>query len=35
MKQENANMFPPKSMNSPGGASAINKINLRYRMTKA
>lgn len=34
MKQENANMFPPKSMNSPGGASAINKINLRYRMTK-
>ena len=34
MKQENANMFPPKSMNSAGGASAINKINLRYRMTK-
>ena len=34
MKQENANMFPPKSMNSPGGASALNKINLRYRMTK-
>lgn len=33
MKAQNTHMFPPKSMHNAGGASALNKINLRYRMT--
>ena len=34
MRKENVSIFPPKTMNSAGGAAALNKINLRYRMTK-
>ncbi len=34
LRQENRHMFPPKTVNTPGGASALNKINLRYRMAK-
>ena len=34
MKQENVGTFPPKNTNTAGGASAINRINLRYRTAK-
>ena len=34
LRQQNVHMFPPKSISSAGGTSAINKINLRYRMAK-
>ena len=33
LKAQNTHMFPPKAMRNAGGASALNKINLRYRMT--
>lgn len=31
MKKDNALIFPPKTLNTPGGASALNRINVRYR----
>jgi len=34
LRKENVAMFPPKSTNTAGGAAAVNKINLRYRMAK-
>ena len=34
MKAQNAQIFPPKSTSNAGGASALNRINLRYRMAK-
>ena len=34
LRQQNVHMFPPKSISSAGGTSALNKINLRYRMAK-
>ena len=34
LKQQNVHMFPPKSVSNSGGTSALNKINLRYRMAK-
>lgn len=34
LKQENTVIFPPKTTNTAGGASALNRINLKYRMTK-
>jgi len=34
LRKENVAMFPPKTTNTAGGAAAVNKINLRYRMAK-
>ena len=34
MKKDNALIFPPKTLNTPGGASALNRINVRYRTAK-
>lgn len=34
LKKQNTQMFPPKTISNAGGTSAINKINLRYRMAK-
>jgi len=34
LRSENIAIFPPKTTKNAGGAAAINKINLRYRMAK-
>lgn len=34
MKAQNTQIFPPKSTSNAGGAAALNRINLRYRMAK-
>ena len=34
MKKDNSLIFPPKTINTPGGASALNRINVRYRNAK-
>ena len=33
-EKDNSLIFPPKTMNTPGGASALNRINVRCRNVK-